>query len=162
MALLVKDRVREASTTTGTGTLTLDGAVSGFQTFSSAIGDTNTTYYAIVSGAEWEVGLGTVGVGTLSRDTVLESTNANALVNFGAGSKDVFCTYPAERSAYQDATATVYAPQLAASNGIIVNANTVSLDFTIPDNYNAVSVGVVTVDSGVTVTVPSGSRWVVL
>ena len=70
MALVVKDRVRENSTTTGTGSLTLSGAVSGFQTFSSAIGNTNTTYYAIVNGTEWEVGLGTVGAGTLSRDKI--------------------------------------------------------------------------------------------
>tara|TARA_R110000796_G_scaffold252100_1_gene385139 strand:+ start:293 stop:781 length:489 start_codon:yes stop_codon:yes gene_type:complete len=161
MALLVKDRVREASTTTGTGTLTLDGAVSGFQTFLGAIGDTNTTYYAIVSGAEWEVGLGTVGAGTLSRDAVLESTNSNALVNFGAGSKDVFCTYPAERGAYQDSTSTVYAPQLAASNGIIVNSTTVSVDFVIPDNYNALTAGPITIDTGISVTLPTGSTWVV-
>ena len=65
MALVVKDRVRETSTTTGTGTLTLAGAVTGFQTFSSAIGNTNTTYYTITNGAEWETGIGTVAAGTL-------------------------------------------------------------------------------------------------
>lgn len=159
MALLVKDRVRESSTTTGTGTLTLDGAVSGFQTFSSAIGDTNTTYYAIVSGAEWEVGLGTVGAGTLSRDTVLESTNANALVNFGAGSKDVFCTYAAERSVYQDETLTATAPQISASNGLVLNANNISATYLIPAGSNAMSSGVVTIDDGITVEVSEGSYW---
>lgn len=107
MALVVKDRVRENSTTTGTGTLTLTGAVSGFQTFSSAIGNTNTTYYAIVNGTEWEVGLGTVGAGTLSRDTILESSNAGSVVNLSAGTKDVFVTYPAERSTYNDTTLTI-------------------------------------------------------
>jgi len=107
MALVVKDRVRENSTTTGTGTLTLSGAVSGFQTFSSAIGNTNTTYYAIVMGTEWEVGLGTVGAGTLSRDTILESSNAGSAVNFSAGTKDVFCTYPAEKSVYYDGSGNV-------------------------------------------------------
>lgn len=98
MALVVKDRVQETSTTTGTGTLTLSGAATGYQSFSSAIGNGNTTYYAISSGTDWEVGVGTVGSGTLSRDTVLESSNAGSLVDFSAGVKTVFCTYPAERS----------------------------------------------------------------
>jgi hypothetical protein len=98
MALVVKDRVQETSTTTGTGTLTLSGAASGYQSFSSAIGNGNTTYYAISNGTDWEVGIGTVGSGTLSRDTVLESSNAGSLVDFIAGVKTVFCTYPAERS----------------------------------------------------------------
>lgn len=101
MALVVKDRVQETSSTTGTGTLTLDGAVTGFQTFSSAIGNTNTTYYTITSNGDWEVGLGTVSAGTLSRDTVLESSNAGSLVNFGSGTKQVFCTYPAEQAIYR-------------------------------------------------------------
>jgi hypothetical protein len=107
MALVVKDRVQETSTTTGTGSLTLLGAVTGFQTFSSAIGDTNTTYYTIQNGAEWEVGVGTVSAGALSRDTVLESSNGGSLVNFSAGSKFVFCTYPAEKSVYYDASNNV-------------------------------------------------------
>jgi hypothetical protein len=98
MALVVKDRVQETSTTTGTGTLTLSGAATGYQSFSSAIGNGNTTYYAISNGTDWEVGVGTVGSGTLARDTVLESSNAGSLVDFSAGVKTVFCTYPAERS----------------------------------------------------------------
>jgi hypothetical protein len=100
MPLVVKDRVRENSVTSGTGTITLTGAVLGFQTFSSAIGNTNTTYYAITESgtANWEVGLGTVGAGTLTRDTVLESSNGGTKVNFGSAAKDVFCTYPAEKS----------------------------------------------------------------
>jgi len=104
MALIVKDRVQETSTTTGTGTLTLAGALTGFQTFSSAIGNTNTTYYAIVNDAQFEVGIGTVSAGALSRDTVLESSNGGSLVNFSAGIKTVFCTYPAEKSVYKDET----------------------------------------------------------
>ena len=100
MALVVKDRVRETSTTTGTGTLTLAGAVTGFQTFSSAIGNTNTTYYTIVNGSEWEVGIGTVGAGTLARTTVVASSNAGSAVNFSAGTKDVFCSYPADKAIY--------------------------------------------------------------
>lgn len=107
MALVIADRVRETSTTTGTGTLTLDGAVTGFQSFSSAIGNTNTCYYAIVNGAEWEVGLATVGAGTLARTTVLQSSNSDAAVNFSAGIKDVFVTYAADKSVYKDAAGDV-------------------------------------------------------
>lgn len=110
MALVLKDRVRETTTTTGTGTLSLGGAVNGYQAF-SVIGNANTTYYAIsdpASGA-WEVGLGTYtsSGNTLARTTVLESSNAGSLVNFGAGSKDVFITYPAEKAIYEEADGNV-------------------------------------------------------
>jgi hypothetical protein len=107
MALVVKDRVRETSTTTGTGTFTLAGAATGFQTFSSAIGNANTTYYTISNGSEWEVGLGTVGAGTLARTTVLASSNAGSAVTFSAGTKDVFCSYPADKAIYDDAAGNV-------------------------------------------------------
>ena len=98
MPLVIADRVRETSTTTGTGTLTLDGAVTGFRTFGSAIGDTNTCYYTIALANEWEIGIGTVGSGTLARTTILKSSNSNNAVNFGAGAKDVFVTYPADKA----------------------------------------------------------------
>lgn len=102
MALVLKDRVKEVTTSTGTGTITLAGAATGYQSF-SAVGNSNTTYYTIAdqTGADWEVGIGTYTASgtTLSRDTVLSSSNGGALVNFGAGSKDVFVTYPAEVSA---------------------------------------------------------------
>jgi hypothetical protein len=116
MALVVKDRVQETSTTTGTGTFTLAGAVSGFQSF-SAIGDGNTTYYAIVGGSEWEVGLGTYTSSgtTLSRDTILESSNGGTAVNFSAGTKNVFVTYPAERALYTDASSNAIALGTPAS-----------------------------------------------
>lgn len=105
MALVVKDRVKETTTTTGTGTLTLAGAAVGFQSF-SVIGNGNTTYYAITDGTNWEVGIGTYTSSgtTLSRDTILESSNGGAAVNWGAGSKDVFVTYPAEKSVDSDGT----------------------------------------------------------
>lgn len=108
MALVIKDRVRERTTTTGTGTLTLTGAVTGYQSF-SAIGNANTTYYAIVGvdvSSEWEVGLGTyTSAGTLlSRDTVLSSSNSNAAVSFSAGTKDVFVVSPAVKSPVYDAS----------------------------------------------------------
>jgi hypothetical protein len=99
MPLVVKDRVRETSTSTGTGDIILNGAVVGFQSF-AAIGDGNTTYYAIVDAGSgsWEVGIGTYTSSgtTLSRDTILESSNAGAAVNFAANVKDVFVTYPAD------------------------------------------------------------------
>lgn len=97
MSFLIADRVKETTTTTGTGTVSLAGAVSGFDSFSAGIGNGNNTYYCIASGAEWEVGIGTYTAAgsTLSRDTVLSSSNADALVSFSAGTKDVFCTAPA-------------------------------------------------------------------
>jgi hypothetical protein len=110
MALVLKDRVKETSTTAGTGTLTLAGAVSGFQSF-SAVGNGNTTYYAIVDATTgaWEVGLGTYTASgtTLSRDTVLSSSNGGSLVTFAANAKDVFVTYPSVKSAYQDAAGVI-------------------------------------------------------
>lgn len=103
MPLVVRDRVKETTTTTGTGTLTLAGAAAGFQSF-SVIGNGNTTYYTITNGIDWEVGIGTYTSSgtTLSRDTILESSNSGSAVNWGSGSKDVFVTYPAERAVYVD------------------------------------------------------------
>ena len=163
MALVVKDRVQETSTTTGTGTLTLDGAVTGFQSF-SVIGNANTTYYAIVGGTEWEVGLGTYTLsGTLlSRDTILESSNGGTAVNFSAGTKNVFVTYPAEEAVYQDANGAAFAPQFAASNGLNVNNATIGTSYTFPTGYNSVEAGDVTIGSGAIVTVPATSRWVIV
>jgi hypothetical protein len=166
MALVVKDRVKSTTTTTGTGTITLGAAASGFQDF-SVIGDGNTTYYAIVDSVagDWEVGIGTYTSSgtTLARDTILESSNAGSAVSFAAGNKDVFVTYPAERAVYQDeSTGTAYAPIFASSNGLVVNNMTVSANYTIPTGYSASSVGPITVNSGIAVTVNSGSRWVVL
>ena len=121
MALVVKDRVRETSTTSGTGTITLAGAVAGFQSF-SVIGDGNTTYYAIVDPqtGDWEVGIGiyTASGTTLSRDTVLESSNSGNLVNFVTNPKDVFVTYPAERAIYTDAAGTAITPATASVLGV--------------------------------------------
>lgn len=96
MALVLADRVQETTTTTGTGTVTLAGAASGFQSF-AAVGDGNLTYYTIEGGTEWEVGIGTYTSSgtTLSRTTVISSSNSGSLVNFSAGSKNVFVTYPA-------------------------------------------------------------------
>jgi len=109
MALVLNDRVKETSTTAGTGTLDLDGAVTGFETFVAGIATTNTTYYCIDhqgSYDEWEVGLGTLNgdSSTLTRTTVLESSNSDSAVDFSAGSKEVFCTLPSEKAVYLDAS----------------------------------------------------------
>jgi hypothetical protein len=93
---IVADRVKETTTTTGTGALTLAGAATGFRAFSAEMAAGDTCFYAIVGGAEFEIGLGTFNT-TLARNTVLESSNAGALVNFSAGSKEVFITVPAKR-----------------------------------------------------------------
>ena len=109
MALVLADRVQDVTTTTGTGTITLANTPpTGFQSF-AVIGNGNTTYYAIYGGNNWEVGIGTyTSIGTsLSRDTVLASSNSNSLVNFGSGDKAVFVTYPAEKSVNEDAAGNV-------------------------------------------------------
>jgi len=110
MALVLADRVRETTTTAGTGTITLLGAVPSCQSF-AVVGNGNTTYYTIVaqSGTEWEVGIGTYTSSgtTLSRDTVLASSNGGSLVNFSAGTKDVFVDYPASKAVYEDAAGNV-------------------------------------------------------
>jgi hypothetical protein len=109
MALILKDRVKETTTVTSTGTATLLGAVTGYQSF-SVIGNGNTCYYTIAAqtGSEWEVGIGTyTSPNQLSRDTVLSSSNSGSLVNFSAGTKDVFVTQPSEKAVYADATGLV-------------------------------------------------------
>jgi len=132
MALVVNDRVKETSTTTGTGTLTLAGAVTGFETFSSAIGNANTTYYAIVNttDGEFEVGLGTVGAGTLARTTIISSSNSDSAVDFAAGTKNVFVTLPASKSVILDSSGNIVANN--GSNLIALNATQLTSG-TVPD-----------------------------
>jgi len=126
MALVLNDRVRETSTSQGTGTINLAGAVTGFQTFVSGIGTGNTTYYAIFEEGTnlFEIGLGTVTDATpdtLSRSTVLSNSSGNTSnINFNSGGSStlsVFCTMPASKSVFLDATGT---PVGAASNGFAV------------------------------------------
>jgi hypothetical protein len=154
MAFVVKDRVKETTTTTSTGTVTLLGAATGFQSF-AAIGNANSTYYAIVAqtGTEWEVGIGTYTSSgtTLSRTTVLSSSNSGSLVNFSAGTKDVFVSYPAELAAF------------ANGDGVVVeNYTTLTGTYTMTTGKNGMSVGPVTISSGSSFTVGGGQRWVVL
>ena len=125
MAFVVNDRVKETSTTTGTGTLSLAGAVSGFQTFVAGIGNSNVTYYAIVndSGTEFEIGIGTVtdaSPDTLSRTTILESSNSDSAVDFSSGTKTVFCTLPASKAVFEDTDGHVSVPHdLFVAGGLI-------------------------------------------
>ena len=113
MAFALNDRVKETSTTTGTGTFDLAGAETGFESFVSGIGNGNITYYAISNDgtAEFEVGFGTVTDATpdtLSRDTIISSSNSDALVDFSAGTKTVFCTLPASRTPSAGMTAQTF------------------------------------------------------
>ena len=158
MAFVVKDRVKETTTTTGTGTFTLGSAAPGFQSF-SVIGDGNQTYYTISDGTDWEVGIGTYTSSgtTLSRDTILESSNSGNAVNWGAGSKDVFVTYPAERSVM-----VVTQKVVSDTGAIITNKTTLTQNVTIDTGENGLTVGPLTINSGVTLTVSSGQRHLIL
>jgi len=133
MALVLNDRVKETTTTTGTGTLNLAGAVTGFETFVAGIGNSNTTYYAITlpATAEFEVGLGTVtdaSPDTLARTTVISSSNSDNAVNFSAGTKTIFCTMPASKAVFLDASgnATLGA-DLSVGDDLTVNGGQIDL-----------------------------------
>jgi len=116
MALVVADRVQETTTTTGTGTYTLAGAKDGFQSF-AAVGNGNTTYYACTDGTDYEIGIGTYTASgtTLARTTIIESSNSDTAVNWGAGEKDIFVTLPASKAIFEDASNNV-----AVGNNITV------------------------------------------
>ena len=124
MALVINDRVRETTTVEGTGAALLLGAAQGFQSF-AVVGNANTTYYCIAdqSGANWEVGIGTYVSATpaLARTTVLASSNANALVVFTAGIKDVFVTYPSSKGLWKDASGNVGIGTTTPTNNLTVN-----------------------------------------
>ena len=145
MAFVLNDRVKQTSTTTGTGTFSLTGTEVGFETFVTGIGDTNSTFYAIAldGTAEFEVGIGTVtdaSTDTLSRDTVISSSNSDNKVDFSAGTKTVFCTYPAKRAPSAGMTASTY-----------VNTHSTTISDT-QTMESGVLAGPVTVSGNVTVT----------
>lgn len=146
MAFVLADRVQETTTTTGTGTITLAGASTGFQSF-AAVGNGNSTFYTIAdaSGSNWEVGIGTYTSSgtTLSRDTVLSSSNAGSLVNFSAGTKNVFVTFPA--------SSTLFA----------LNNQTITSSYAIPTGNNASALGPITINTSKSVTVPTGQAWLI-
>jgi len=215
------DRVQVTSTTTGTGTFALGSATTGFRTFNASFTNGDIVYYAAEdSSGNWEVGYGTVGTATLTR-TVIESSNANALVSFPGPTTTVFCTAPARslpadqtsnsgkylttdgtttswgtvsagltlsndtststnvyplfanatsgtattvytgnaNLLYKPSTGELQAQELIAANGLVVNSATVATSYSIPSGSNAMSAGPVSVNSGITVTVPSGSVW---
>jgi hypothetical protein len=162
MALVVYDRIQQTGTANTTVSFTLSATSTGYQSFAS-VGNGNTTYYSANDGTNWEVGIGTYSTTgpTLTRTTILSSSNSGSAVTF-TGTVTVFCDYPAGKAVYQDANGTATAPQFNASNGLHVNSNTVSSSYSIPSGSSAMSAGPMTVASGQSVTVPSGSRWVVL
>jgi hypothetical protein len=156
MALVLADRVKETTTTTGTGDISLGGAETNFVAFGTALSDADTTYYAIVDdvNADFEIGIGTytAGTDTLSRDTILDSTNAGSAVNFGAGTKVVFITYPAEKSVrvggnvsdltndagyFAGFTSTVTATGVTASAGEHVHVTASTQTITLPASPSA-------------------------
>ena len=144
-AFVINDRVKQTTTTTGTGTIDLTGTETGFETFVAGIGDGVQTYYAIVHDgtADFEVGTGTVtdaGTDTLSRQSVISSSNSDNLVNFGAGSKTVFCTLPAKKT---------ISPVMDATPYVVTHASTLSLNQTVDSGVLA---GPVTVTGTQTVT----------
>ncbi len=146
MAFVLNDRVKQTSTSTGTGTINLSAtAETGFETFVAGIGTTNSTFYCISHDgtAEFEVGIGTVtdaSPDTLSRDTVISSSNSDNKVDFGAGTKTVFCTYPAKRAPSASMTAATY-----------VNTHSATISDT-QTMESGVLAGPVTVSGSVTVT----------
>jgi len=149
MPLVLKDRVRETTTTTGTGTYTLAGAVTGFQSF-SVIGNGNTTYYTATDGTNWEVGIGTYTSSgtTLARTTILESSNSGSAVSWGAGTKDVFVTYPAEKASVTFSSATKTANYTAAINeGVLTDTTAGAFTVTLPASPITGAVVVVADDS---------------
>jgi hypothetical protein len=197
MALVLKDRVKETSAVVGTGPATLLGAETGYQSF-AVIGNGNTCYYTIQntdSGfeGEWEAGIGTYTASgtTLSRDTVLSSSNSGSLVVFSAGTKTVFVTYPAERAVALNAATTglnvgevpfadvdgyidaddafqysptlnqATAPVFYSTNGISVYSTLISYSYTLPENTFAVSYSPLATANGVSVTVPPGQTWTI-
>ena len=155
MALVLADRCQETTSTTGTGSFTLTGAVLGYQTFLAGIGNGNRTYYTAVeqATANWEVGIGTYTASgtTLSRDTIIASSNAGAIVTFGSGVKNVFVDMPSEMVGLG-----------GSGQSIQVNQDVESQTYTLGTGTNGFAVGPITTASGVTVTIASGQRLVII
>ncbi len=170
MALVINDRVKETTTTTGTGTISLGGAVTGFETFAAGIGNSNTVYYCIAhqTAAEFEVGLGTLDGDSsdLTRTTVISSSNSDSAVDFSAGTKDVFCTIPASKLIFEDANndatigrnLTVTGDLTITGDDITMNTNTSGAAL-IGDgtNFNPVAIsGDITIAANGTAAIGSG------
>ena len=170
MALVINDRVKETTTTTGTGTISLGGAVTGFETFAAGIGNSNTVYYCIAhqDQAEFEVGLGTLDGDSsdLTRTTVISSSNSDSAVDFSSGTKDVFCTIPASKLIFEDANndatigrnLTVTGDLTITGDDITMNTNTSGAAL-IGDgtNFNPVAIsGDITIAANGTAAIGSG------
>ena len=170
MALVINDRVKETTTTTGTGAVSLGGAVTGFETFAAGIGNSNTVYYCIAhqDQAEFEVGLGTLDGDSsdLTRTTVISSSNSDSAVDFSAGTKDVFCTIPASKLIFEDANndvtigrnLTVTGDLTITGDDITMNTNTSGAAL-IGDgtNFNPVAIsGDITIAANGTAAIGSG------
>ena len=119
MALVLADRVKETTTTTGTGTYTLGGAATGVEAF-AAVGNGNTTYYCCTDGTNFEVGIGTYTASgtTLARTTILQSSNSDSAVNWTSGTRDIFVTQPAEKAVFLNAS-----DHLETEGGVIALKN---------------------------------------
>ena len=109
MAFVLSDRIKETTTTTSTGTYTLGGAVSGFETFTANLSNGDTTYYCCTDGTDFEVGLGTFASSgtTLARTTIISSSNSNNAVNWSSGSRDIFCTLPGSKAVFKNGSGHV-------------------------------------------------------
>jgi len=154
MALVLNDRVKETTTTTGTGTVTLAGAVQGFETFAAGIGNNNTTYYCIQLNAEFEIGLGTLSSdsSTLARTTIISSSNSDSAVNFSAGAKFVFCTMPASKAMVLDASNNLTLPAKlimpdVTSGKILVGDGTSYEEVAVSGDIGLASSGAMTIQS---------------
>lgn len=143
---VIQNRVQETTLTSGTGTLTLEGAVTGYRSFNSAFSMSDVVFYTIDDGAgNWEIGQGTVGSGALTRNTVIHSSNANALVNFSSGTKRVFCSAPTQ----------VFLPDMTPANGRVLSSNGTTALWS--SAINGVSLGNTTPASGAFTTLSASS-----
>lgn len=184
MSFIVADRVKSNTVTVGTGTIVLSATPpSGYQSF-EVIGNGNTTYYTIAeqSGTDWEVGIGTyyLANSSLARTTVLASSNANAAVTFGSGTKDVFVTYPAEKAVYANnspsssyvltgngaGTPPTWQPNPSlpstGNTSIAVFNTNITSNVTIAAGTNGFAVGPVALANNNTVTISSGQKLVII
>ena len=138
MALVINDRVKETTTTTGTGAVSLGGAVTGFETFAAGIGNSNTVYYCIAhqDQAEFEVGLGTLDGDSsdLARTTIISSSNSDSAVDFSAGTKDVFCTVPASKMVFEDANDSINIASLKNTSLVVGRDADNDIDFATDNN----------------------------
>ena len=138
MALVINDRVKETSTTTGTGVFSIGNAVTGFETFSAGVGNSNTTYYCIAhqDQDEFEVGLGTLNgdSSTLTRTTVISSSNSDNAVNFSSGTKDVFCTLPASKLVFEDGSDNINIASIKNTSLVVGRDADNDIDFATDNN----------------------------